>query len=172
MEVSVIIPVYNAETWLSRCIDSILCQTFSDFELILVDDGSNDSSLDIMKHYAQSDKRIVCVFAKKNGGASKARNLGLDKATGKYIMFADSDDCVASDWIELLLYEQKKNVPLFVMSNIYDSFGNSDRARLTDYHKQKVEEKDFYTLFSLHLDGYLFNKVFDCQEVVEGGAAV
>jgi len=165
MDVSVIIPVYNAEASLSLCIESILCQTFTDFELILVDDGSNDASRDIMKHYALIDNRIACVYAEENAGASKARNLGLNQASGNYIMFADSDDRVAKDWIERILSEQKKNDNLMVMSNVCDIFGDSYRARLADYHNQKVEETDFYTLFSLHLDGYLWNKVFDNQAV-------
>lgn len=97
--ISIIVPVYNVEKYLKRCIDSILKQTFTDFELILVDDGSIDSSGMLCDKFAVQDKRIR-VLHKKNGGASSARNCGLDIAVGKYIAFVDSDD-----WIEPCMYE-------------------------------------------------------------------
>ena len=90
-KISVIVPVFNAEKYLQRCIDSILIQTFSDFELLLIDDGSTDSSGKICDDYAKLDSRIK-VFHKPNGGVSSARNLGLDQAKGEYITFVDSDD--------------------------------------------------------------------------------
>lgn len=90
-KVSVIVPVYNTEKYLARCIDSILAQTFTDFELILVDDGSTDNSGKICDEYAQKDSRIV-VIHKENGGVSSARNKGIDVAQGDWISFVDSDD--------------------------------------------------------------------------------
>lgn len=96
--ISVIVPVYNTEKYLKRCIDSILSQTFIDFELLLIDDGSTDSSGTICDEYALKDVRIR-VFHKENGGASSARNLGLDNAQGDWITFCDSDDFVYSDWL-------------------------------------------------------------------------
>ena len=89
--ISVIVPVYNAEKYLSRCIDSILVQTFTCFELLLVDDGSTDCSGRICDEYAKRDTRIR-VIHKENGGVSSARNLGLDNAKGEWICFCDSDD--------------------------------------------------------------------------------
>lgn len=83
-KISVIVPVYNVEKYLRRCIDSILSQTFSDFELLLIDDGSKDKSGDICDEYAAKDARIR-VFHKDNGGVSSARNLGLVKANGEFI---------------------------------------------------------------------------------------
>lgn len=83
-KISVIVPVYNTEKYLHRCVDSILAQTFTDFELLLIDDGSTDSSGAICDEYAQKDSRVR-VFHKENGGASSARNLGLDNATGEWI---------------------------------------------------------------------------------------
>ena len=83
-EISVIVPVYNMEKYLKRCVDSILSQSFSDFELILVDDESQDSSGDICNNYALNDNRVK-VIHKKNGGVSAARNSALDMAAGKYI---------------------------------------------------------------------------------------
>lgn len=100
--VSVIVPVYKVEKYLPECIDSILAQTFTDFELILVDDGSPDNSGKICDDYATRDSRIR-VFHKENGGVSSARNLGLDNARGKWIAFADSDDTVGEKYLENLL---------------------------------------------------------------------
>ena len=91
--ISVIVPVYNTEQYLPRCIDSILAQTFTDFELLLIDDGSKDNSGKICDEYAAKDSRVR-VFHKENGGVSSARNLGLDQAQGEWITFVDSDDWV------------------------------------------------------------------------------
>ena len=89
--VSVIVPVYNVEPYLAQCINSILSQSFEDFEVLLVDDGSKDKSGEICDEYAARDSRIR-VFHKENGGLSSARNFGLNRANGKYVMFIDSDD--------------------------------------------------------------------------------
>ena len=89
--VSGIVPVYKAENFLPKCIDSILNQTYKDFELILVNDGSPDKSGKICDKYSEKDNRII-VIHKKNGGVSSARNIGIENATGKYICFVDSDD--------------------------------------------------------------------------------
>ena len=99
MVYSVIIPVYNIELNLRRCIDSFLKQTFCDFEIILVDDGSTDSSGIICDEYAASDQRVHAIH-KKNNGVSSARNTGLNFATGDYILFADSDDFVEKEFLE------------------------------------------------------------------------
>lgn len=100
-QISVIVPVYKVEKYLKRCIDSILSQSFSDFELILVDDGSPDKCSTICDNYMEIDKRVR-VIHKDNGGVSQARNVGLDIAEGKYVTFCDSDDYWASDWLESL----------------------------------------------------------------------
>ncbi len=100
--VSVIVPVYNRENYLRRCIDSILAQTYTNFELLLIDDGSTDNSGKICDEYAERDNRVK-VFHKENGGVSSARNVGLDNAKGEYIIFVDSDDWVAVNYVELLL---------------------------------------------------------------------
>ncbi len=99
--ISIIVPAYNVEKYLSRCIDSVLVQTFSNFELILIDDGSTDHSSEICDKYAAKDSRIK-VIHKENGGQSSARNTGLEIATGKYIGFVDSDDWISTDCFEYL----------------------------------------------------------------------
>lgn len=96
--ISIIVPVYNAESTLNNCVDSIVHQKFTDWELLLVDDGSSDYSGRICDEYAAKDSRIK-VFHKENGGVSSARNLGLDNACGEWITFCDSDDFVYSDWL-------------------------------------------------------------------------
>ena len=100
-QISVIVPVYNSEQYLHRCIDSILAQTFTDFELLLIDDGSTDKSGVICDEYVLKDKRVR-VFHKENGGVSSARNVGLDHARGKYIGWVDSDDYIHEDMFQLL----------------------------------------------------------------------
>jgi glycosyltransferase involved in cell wall biosynthesis len=102
VKISIIVPVYNAEKYLSQCIDSILSQTFTDFELLLIDDGSSDNSAAMSDEYARKDSRIQ-VFHKENGGVSSARNLGIDKAQGEWITFVDSDDRLAGNFLEQLL---------------------------------------------------------------------
>ena len=100
--ISVIIPVYNTETYLDKCIRSVLAQDYGNLELILVDDGSTDRSGPMMDDLAEQDSRIV-VIHKKNGGQSSARNVGLDRAKGEYISFVDSDDHVTPDYLTYLL---------------------------------------------------------------------
>ena len=98
--ISVIVPVFNVEKFLHTCLDSIACQTYEDFEVVLVDDGSTDSSGQICDSYL-SDKRFR-VIHKENGGVSSARNVGLDNAQGEYLCFVDSDDCINPDYLKHL----------------------------------------------------------------------
>lgn len=91
MRFSIIVPVYNVEEYLKKCVDSILCQDFDSFEVILVDDGSQDHSPQICDSYAQKDSKVIVVH-KKNGGAADARNVGIGLARGEYLLFVDSDD--------------------------------------------------------------------------------
>ena len=100
--ISVVIPVYNVETTLRKCVDSVLAQTYDNTEVILVNDGSTDRSEDICRSYEQIDPRVK-VISKENGGLSSARNAGIDKSCGEYIFFIDSDDWIDSDTLEVLL---------------------------------------------------------------------
>lgn len=99
--ISVIVPIYKVEKYLSKCIDSILIQTYNNLEIILVNDGSPDKCGSICDEYAAKDSRII-VIHKENGGLSDARNVAIDIATGEYLTFIDSDDYVTSDYIETL----------------------------------------------------------------------
>ena len=104
--ISVIVPVYNAQGTLKKCVSSLQVQTHGDLEIILVNDGSKDNSLAMCREFAETDKRIR-VIDQPNGGVSSARNAGLDAATGDYIMFCDSDDWVEPDWCSTL-YENRQ----------------------------------------------------------------
>lgn len=101
-KISVIVPVFNERTALAQCVDSILLQSFTDYELLLVDDGSTDGSALICDSYAESDKRVR-VFHKKNGGVSSARNYGLREARGEFIAFVDADDTISELYLEHLI---------------------------------------------------------------------
>lgn len=106
--ISVIIPVYNVENYLEKCLDSVINQTYRNLEIILIDDGSMDTSGKICNHYALQDKRIKVVH-QKNGGSSQARNQGLKQANGTYISFIDADDILDLSFVEILLYNALKN---------------------------------------------------------------
>lgn len=113
--ISVIVPVYNAEKYISKCIDSILSQTFKDFELILINDGSTDNSDLICGKYASIDNRVK-VFHKQNGGAGSARNLGVQKAVGDWIMFVDADDWIEPECLDICSKYISRNIDLIVFS--------------------------------------------------------
>lgn len=107
-KVSVIVPVYNVENYLEKCIQSIISQSFKNLEIILVNDGSTDKSKEICEQFAEKDKRII-LLNQKNKGVSAARNAGLDICTGDYISFIDSDDYISPDMIEFLVNNLERN---------------------------------------------------------------
>ncbi|WP_300792360.1 glycosyltransferase [uncultured Bacteroides sp.] len=149
--ISVIVPVYNSEKTLNRCIDSILSQTFSDFELIIVDDGSSDSSGEISDYYAKIDNRVK-VFHKQNGGVSSARNLGLDNVNGRWVTFCDSDDYVSPEWLGYYVRNCRNHIELVVQSyNNLDSHINGFVGRTADFI-EKFYDKDII--------GYVWNKLY------------
>lgn len=117
-KISVIVPVYKAEAYLHHCVDSLLAQTFKDFEILLVDDGSPDSSGEICDEYARQDRRVR-VFHKENGGVSSARQCGLDNARGEYTIHADPDDWVESDMLEALYQKAKTEDADMVICDFY-----------------------------------------------------
>lgn len=121
MRYSVIIPVYNAERTLRRCLDSLVGQRFSDYELLLINDGSTDGSDAICREYANTYS-CIRYFAKENGGVSSARNLGLEQAKGEYILFVDSDDYVSQDYFALLSHTLESNAVDLLMFG-YRNFG-------------------------------------------------
>lgn len=129
--ISVIIPVYNTEPYLERCLKSILSQSFTDIELLLVDDGSTDRSGAICDEYAVGDNRIK-VLHQENGGVSSARNLGLDQATGEYVIFADADDHWVTDKALERLYGIAKTNGLDMLRGEYLAVDGSNRPLYQD----------------------------------------
>ena len=137
-KISVIVPIYNAEKYLHQCIDSIIAQTFSDFELLLIDDGSSDSSGFICEEYAQKDFRIK-VFHKRNGGVSSARNLGLDNAKGEWITFVDSDDWIKKDYLYSMIRQSDADMIMssFEVIDNFEKWDNQIEHYL--YKKNKIK---------------------------------
>ena len=112
---SIIVPVYNIEKWIAECVDSVLCQEFEDYELILVDDGSTDSSGKICDRYAGDNSRVRA-FHKPNGGLSDARNYGTEYARGEYILYVDGDDYIAGQALQKLARSIQSNTPDIVLA--------------------------------------------------------
>lgn len=139
-KISVIVPVYNVEKYLPRCIDSILKQTFTDFELLLIDDGSKDNSGNICDEYAKKDNRIK-VYHKENGGVSSARNLGIINAKGKNIIYIDGDDYFLQNALETLItwkYELNTNI---CVGNFY--IENQNKRSLFCHGRTRIVKNNF-----------------------------
>ncbi len=137
--VSIITPVYNVADYLPRCIDSIVNQTYSNFELILIDDGSSDNSLNICKKYACKDKRVI-VFHQENKGVSTARNIGINKAKGDLIGFIDADDFIEPDMYETMItILNSTNTEMCVSTKFY--FNDSILCN-SNIKKQKITKND------------------------------
>ena len=130
--VSIIVPVYNSEFILKKCVDSILQQSFKQIQLILVDDGSSDNSFLVCKHFAEIDSRVV-VIHQENGGPASARNTGMNAANGKYIMFVDSDDCIHPRCVELMYNAMQQ----FDVSLVMCDYGENKR-RVSLHSKNQV----------------------------------
>lgn len=145
--ISVIVPVYNVSEYLPRCLDSIINQTYRNLEIILVDDGSTDNSGQICDEYAKKDNRII-VIHKENGGVSSARNQGIDKATGEYIGFVDSDDVVEENMYSILIDNaENKNVEIsccqIQTKSVDGSISNIDTFESKVFKKQEIIEGFF-----------------------------
>ena len=154
MLISVVVPVYKVEKYLSRCIDSILNQTFNDFDLILVDDGSPDSCGDICEKYAKTDNRIT-VIHRKNGGLSAARNSGIEWALkysdSEWITFVDSDDWLHPDYLKILLECAKKFNTEISVCNFLRTADNAVNSTLNKkLNVQKYSCEDFFINYNLN----------------------
>lgn len=145
-KISVIIPVYNSEKYLNKCISSILKQTFKDIEIICVDDYSSDASLKILKEFAKQDSRIKVIHLNKNKRAGGARNAGLKVARGKYITFIDSDDCVENKYCEVLYNAIEKQCADIVIAKI-SNYTNSNDPTLIDLKNKfdKIYQQTYQT---------------------------
>ena len=168
--VSVIVPVFNAEKYLSKCIDSVLLQTCQELELILVNDGSTDRSEEIINTYIHDDR--VLYLKHENQGVSAARNLGLSHASGEYIIFVDSDDYLVPDSLDMRI-EKAKTTDLLI-SNFY----KVKDAGVKEKEKYIKEEKNISVVEALRTispkstieyQGYLWNKVFRGEIIKKNG---
>ncbi|MDU1334072.1 MAG: glycosyltransferase, partial [Veillonella sp.] len=163
---SIIVPIYNVEQYLDRCIQSILNQTYQNLEIILVDDGATDCSGAIADSYAAKDKRIK-VFHKENGGLSDARNYGLDHVTGDYILFIDSDDFIVNTMCERLITVANSNNADIVSCNYYIYRGDDDISIHTmsvQYDKRTFTGMDILRYYLLKTEPFdlnvVWNKIF------------
>jgi len=157
--VSIIVPVYNVENYLARCIDSILKQSYNNLQIILVDDGSIDKSAVICDKYADRDSRIL-VIHKTNGGVSEARNIGIDNAKGDYICFIDSDDFVCETYVEdLLSVALKYNADISMCL-----FEKGNKDRFNDFTKEN--QVNIMVLTNLDALEKLYDKVLNVNMVV------
>lgn len=162
--ISVIVPVYKAEKYLHRCVDSILAQSYTDFELLLIDDGSPDNSGAICDEYAIKDSRVR-VFHKENGGVSSARNLGLDNARGEYVTFCDSDDYVTSDWLSSYDDAIVNNVDLAIQGYYIIDGDRTIKKAIAPYQGCSIDDKRnlITSLMCQGVYGYLWIKLFRRQ---------
>lgn len=155
-KISVIVPVYKAEHYLARCVDTLLAQTFDDFEVILVDDGSPDNSGAICDEYALKDKRVR-VIHQPNAGVSMARQKGLDNARGEYVIHADPDDWVEPDMLKELYAKAKEEDADMVICDFYGHYGGK-----VVYERQQPSSLDHNTVLCdmfKHLLGSCWNKL-------------
>lgn len=158
---SIITPVYNVEHWLPVCIDSILSQSFEDWELILVDDGSSDGSGAICDEYKEKDSRIR-VIHQENSGVSKARNIALEIANGKYITFVDSDDVIKdldTFLANIKILELKNDIDILQFPLMWSDSKQCIRKTATYYDKNSIITE----LFKFEITGYLWGKIYKAQ---------
>lgn len=164
-KISIIVPVYNVENYLPKCIDSILNQNFGEFELILVDDGSVDSSGNICDYYCSIDDRIKVIHL-ENGGVSRARNIGISNSEGKYIMFCDSDDYIDIECCKNMYINIQNNENAFITSGYVVV---NQRVNPTSYilHSMELDDaivnlkkSEFYILYERNLLNSVCNKIY------------
>lgn len=162
--ISVIVPIYKAERYIHRCIDSILAQSYTDFELLLIDDGSPDNCGTICDEYAVQDSRVR-VFHKENGGVSSARNIGLDNARGEWIAFCDADDSVNSGWLAAYRDAVIENIDLAIQGFRIIDKGKIIKKTLPKEHGDTIDAKRklIVALMSQGVYGYLWVKLFRRQ---------
>lgn len=158
--ISIIMPIYNSEKHLSKSIESILSQSFHEFELILINDGSTDSSLSICEYYQRKDNRIVLIN-QNNQGVSSARNNGITVAKGKYIMFCDSDDIVSPYWCSIMHDAILKNPYSLNVSKV--TFDISNLVDKNVISNKKHSTIDYFLLYKAGLSGYTPNKIYDAS---------
>lgn len=125
MKISIIVPVYNVEKYLKKCLDSLVNQKYTNYEIVIVNDGSTDNSQDIIDKYIKKYPKLIKSYKKKNGGLSSARNYGINKSTGDYLLFVDSDDYLQTNSLKLLsekLVKEKSDIIVFDINTVYPNY--------------------------------------------------
>lgn len=169
IKVSIVIPVYNVEKYLRQCLDSVVNQTLKDIEIICINDGSTDGSLEILKEYEKKDSRIRLIN-KENEGISAARNQGMELAQGEYISFIDSDDWIDENYLEALYTAAKKYYSDIACSSIIRVTGKKQRKKIT-YKKEEfstdADKKN--ELANAPKDSYVWNKIYKREPLLKSG---
>lgn len=162
MKISVIVPVYNVEKYLDKCLSSLVKQTLKDMEIIVVNDGSTDKSQEIIDNYAKKYKNVISIV-KENGGVSEARNLGLKKASGEYIGFLDSDDWVEKDMYKKMYQKAKSGNFDVVACDTQAIYPNEKSYISSNIKRDNVSNKE------LMIDAYavIWNKIYK-REIIKG----
>ena len=168
--ISVIVPVYNIEKYLPRCIDSILNQTYKNWEAIFINDGSTDNSLKILEEYKRKNERIK-IIDKKNAGSGAARNDGIESSKGKYIAFLDSDDWYEEDFLEKLynnLIENNSDVSMCNPKMAYDNIEKN--SKINTYFFKSIElEKTPREILGILAMPVVWNKLYKKEIIVKNG---
>ena len=169
VKVSVIVPVYNVEKYLARCLDSLINQTLKDIEIICVNDGSTDKSSDILAEYSEKDTRIK-VITQINSGVSEARNVGIKQAVGEFIGYVDPDDFIEPDFYEKLYNSAKENNCEIACSNVIRE-NNKKKRVLINYDKQLIAKgvKEKFELAHLPEHCYIWNKIYNREKLLNSG---
>lgn len=165
-KISVIIPIYNAETYLENCLESIKNQSFTDYEVLLIDDGSTDNSGKICDAFAVKDSRFQAIH-KSNGGVSSARNIGIEKAKGEWICFIDSDDTVEKDYL-LHLYQGVSQQKDILIIQGFKTILPQKQSRIRTFRTRLYTASEIYQLFqvlNINRSGYPFAKLYNTQIV-------
>lgn len=167
-KVSIIVPVYNVENYISHCIESLINQTYKNIEIILIDDGSTDLSGKICDDYAKKDTRVN-VIHKENSGVSSTRNLGVKLSTGYYIMFVDSDDYVKKDFVKKMVSNIHNN-DMCVCGYIEQYINKSKNFKLCEEYSIIHNQKAIDLIFiDQSFGGYLWNKIFLSEIIKKNG---
>lgn len=155
-KLSIIVPVYNVEKYVEECIESLLAQNLDSIEILVIDDGSKDNSINIVKGF--DDSRLK-VYQKENGGLSSARNYGLERAEGEYVCFIDSDDFIKGNDSFKILYENAKTEDLDILTGIFSWYYSEDNIRKDSRCEALISDKPMegkeYLKKALQVDGYI-----------------
>lgn len=162
-KLSVIVPVYMVEEYLAECIESIIHQTYTNLEIILVDDGTKDTGGKICDEYQEKDQRII-VIHKENGGLSSARNAGIERATGKYITFVDSDDYLMPDMYQKMMDVMQKYKTDAVCCDFATDNQNAQESSVTDTEVLSKEKAISHMLDESGYKCYAWNKIFKLSD--------